>query len=103
MKKTILLFSFLFTAGIVSAQTSVWQNGYTKSNGTYVNGHYKTTSNSTNWDNYSTKGNTNPYSGKSGTKARDYSGYNSKATHTGPRGGRYYINSNGNKTYVPKQ
>ena len=22
--------------------------------------------------------------------------------HTGPRGGRYYINSNGNKTYVPR-
>jgi len=102
MKKAILLFSFLFSASFVFAQTSVWQNGYTKKNGTYVKGHYKTKSNGTNWDNYSTKGNTNPHTGKSGTKARDYSG-NSKATHTGPRGGRYYINSNGNKTYVPKQ
>lgn len=25
-----------------------------------------------------------------------------KTIHTGPRGGRYYINKNGNKTYVPR-
>jgi hypothetical protein len=30
-----------------------------------------------------------------------YSG--SKAIHTGPRGGQYYINKNGNKTYVKKK
>ncbi|MBT1695659.1 hypothetical protein KK083_02145 [Fulvivirgaceae bacterium PWU4] len=27
----------------------------------------------------------------------------SKAIHTGPRGGQYYINKNGNKTYVKKR
>ena len=27
---------------------------------------------------------------------------NSKVIHTGPRGGRYYINKNGNKTYVKR-
>lgn len=27
---------------------------------------------------------------------------NSRTIHTGPRGGRYYINSNGNKTYVKR-
>jgi hypothetical protein len=27
----------------------------------------------------------------------------SRTIHTGPRGGRYYINSNGNKTYVKKK
>jgi colicin import membrane protein len=26
--------------------------------------------------------------------------YNGKKVYTGPRGGRYYINSNGNKTYL---
>ena len=26
--------------------------------------------------------------------------YNGKKVYTGPRGGRYYINSNGNKTYI---
>jgi colicin import membrane protein len=28
--------------------------------------------------------------------------YNGHVIYTGPRGGRYYINSNGNKTYVPR-
>jgi hypothetical protein len=42
-------------------------NGYTKKNATYVAPHYKTKSNKTKLDNYSTKGNTNPYTGKKGT------------------------------------
>lgn len=84
-----------------------YQQGYTKSNGTYVHGHYKTNSNSTNYDNFSTQGNYNPYTGRTGT-ARDYSSnsynYGSGQTiHTGPRGGQYYFNSRGNKVYVPKR
>ncbi len=60
---TLFLFVFLF------AQTNpnhVWVNGYTKSNGTYVSGHWKTARNHTNVDNFSTKGNTNPYTGQRG-------------------------------------
>ncbi|MBO7580704.1 MAG: hypothetical protein J6T38_04185 [Bacteroidaceae bacterium] len=83
-------------------------SGYTKSNGTYVQSHVRTMPNNTNWDNYSTKGNVNPYTGTSGSRARDYSsGANNYGVghiiHTGPRGGQYYNNSNGNKTYVPKR
>lgn len=85
----------------------VYQQGYTRNDGTYVQGHYKTKSNNTNWDNFSTRGNSNPYTGSTGSVARDYSidAYNygsGKTIHTGSRGGQYYINSNGNKTYVPK-
>lgn len=40
---------------------------YTKK-GTYVKSHYRSSKNSTKLDNYSTKGNTNPYTGKKGTK-----------------------------------
>lgn len=85
-----------------------YQSGYIKDNGTYVEPHYKTNTNSTNWDNYSTKGNFNPYNGNSGSRAKDYSNeaYNygsGQQIQTGPRGGQYYINSNGNKTYVPKR
>lgn len=85
-----------------------YQKSYTKSDGTYVQPHYKTKTNNTNWDNFSTKGNYNPYTGTQGTKARDYSidAYNygqGKVIYTGPRGGQYYYNSNGNKTYVPKR
>lgn len=86
----------------------VYQQGYTRSNGTYVQGHYKTKPNNTNWDNFSTVGNININTGKIGSVARDYSigAYNygsGRSIHTGSRGGQYYINSNGNKTYVPKR
>ena len=86
-----------------SASSSVrYQSGYTRSNGTYVQGHYKTNSNSTNHDNFSTRGNYNSYTGSAGTRARDYSSgaYNygsGRTIHTGSRGGQYYYNSNGNK------
>lgn len=85
-----------------------YQRGYTRSDGTYVQGHVKTTPNRTNVDNFSTQGNVNIYTGTVGTRARDYSvdalNYGSGRTvYTGSRGGQYYINSNGNRTYVPKR
>lgn len=88
--------------------SSTYVNGYTKSNGTYVPGHYRSSRNSTNHDNYSTSGNYNPYTGSAGSRAKDYStgAYNygnGHSIYTGSRGGQYYINSNGNKTYVPKR
>jgi hypothetical protein len=126
MKKSILsLVTFIalsFTAFNASAQcnygstttygtvnsSSTHVSGYTRSNGTYVHGYNRSSQNSTNHDNYSTSGNVNPYTGTSGSRARDYSSgaynYGSGQTiHTGSRGGQYYINSNGNKTYVPKR
>jgi len=42
--------------------------GYTKKDGTYVAPHKRTTPNSTQKDNWSSKPNQNPYTGKSGTK-----------------------------------
>lgn len=41
---------------------------YTRSDGTYVAPHYQTNPNSTTSDNYSTRGNTNPYTGQPGYK-----------------------------------
>lgn len=83
-------------------------SGYSRSNGTYVQPHVRTMPNSTNWDNFSTIGNSNPFTGSTGYRARDYSSgaYNYGAghtIHTGSRGGQYYYNSNGHKTYVPKR
>lgn len=94
---------------IGSTNTSVrYQQGYTRKDGTYVQGHYKTSNNRTNHDNYSTSGNVNSYTGSYGSRARDNSSsaYNygsGRTIHTGSRGGQYYINSKGNKTYVPKR
>jgi len=88
---------------------SRYQRGYVKkSTGTYVQPHFKTTINKTNHDNYSTKPNTNTYTGSKGYKARDYSPdtYNYGKGHlisTGSKGGQYYKNSKGNKVYVPKR
>lgn len=42
--------------------------GHTTKNGTYVAPSHATDPNSSRADNYSKKGNTNPYTGKSGTK-----------------------------------
>lgn len=41
---------------------------YVNSNGTFIQNHKRTLPNSTKFDNYSTKGNVNPYTGRSGTK-----------------------------------
>lgn len=83
-------------------------HGYVKSDGTYVSGYTKTKPNHTTRDNYSSSNNFNPYTGKTGYRANDYTpqAYNygrGKHIKTGPRGGQYYINKNGNKTYVPKR
>jgi hypothetical protein len=107
MKKLIFTISLFAITVLASAQSTTYQQGYTKSDGTYVTGHYKTTSDKTNTNNYSTQGNTNSYTGQAGSKPRDYSSASSsysanKNIQTGSRGGQYYINSNGNKTYVPK-
>ena len=107
MKKFVILFCALCVcASMVFADEYV--SGHYRSDGTYIQGYYRSDRNNTNADNYSTYGNTNPYTGSSGSTAVDYSSearnYGEGHTiYTGPRGGQYYINSNGNKTYVPKR
>ena len=46
-------------------------SGYTKSNGTYVAPSHATNPNSSKTDNWSTRGNVNPYTGRPGTKSQD--------------------------------
>ncbi len=106
MKKGILIALICSMALTGFAQTHV--KGYYRNNGTYVQPHTRSLQNSTNHDNYSTQGNVNPYTGESGSVAPDYSSETSnygtgQVIQTGPRGGQYYINSNGRKVYVPKR
>lgn len=42
--------------------------GYYRSNGTYVQPHYRSSANGTKSDNWSTRGNVNPYTGTVGTR-----------------------------------
>ena len=80
MKKTNVFIVLLFAVSLMFsfssaalAKTSV--KGYTKKSGTYVAPHYRTTPNYKFNDNWSTKGNYNPYTGKSGTKTYKYKPY----------------------------
>jgi hypothetical protein len=51
-------------------------NGYTRSDGTYVEGHYRSKADGNSYNNYSSEGNTNPYTGTNGTKSNsNYGGY----------------------------
>jgi hypothetical protein len=47
---------------------SVHVNGYTTKSGKYLAPHHRSAPDATQKDNYSTKGNVNPYTGKKGTK-----------------------------------
>ena len=53
-------------AGSAAAQ-SHYRQGYMRKDGTYIPPSYATNPNDTKLDNYSTKGNINPYTGKAGT------------------------------------
>jgi len=45
---------------------------YNSSSGTFTSGHYRTNPNNTQRDNYSTRGNYNPYTGSYGTRIPRY-------------------------------
>ena len=67
--KLLLIFSFFVVSINLYSQVNLknhYVKGYFREDGTYVSGHYRTNRNNTNLDNYSTKGNTNPYTGKPG-------------------------------------
>lgn len=68
MFKYILLF-FIFAASLLA---DVWVNGYTRSDGTYVPGHYRSSPDSSYNNNWGVQGNKNPYTGAYGTKPRTY-------------------------------
>ena len=71
MKK--IIFALALLVGLVSfsasaeARTTRVKGYYKPSTGRYIAPHYKTTPNRTRLDNFSTKGNRNPFTGKKGT------------------------------------
>ena len=67
----IMIAVALFPAALLAKD--VFVNGYFRSDGTYVAPHYRTAPNSTLYDNYSSEGNYNPYTGKKGTKKNEFS------------------------------
>lgn len=67
----ILFVSIILPSYEIAYGRDTYVRGYTRKDGTYVKPHYRTSPNSTRNDNYSTKGNINPYTGEYGTKPRD--------------------------------
>jgi hypothetical protein len=65
MKYSIPLLLILFS-NLVQADVQV--DGYYKTDGTYVQPHYRSEPNNNSSDNWSTKGNVNPYTGQKGTR-----------------------------------
>jgi hypothetical protein len=73
MKKLLVVLLSILILSVISlgetyAKSSTRVRGYTKKSGTYVAPHRKTTPDKSKSNNYSTKGNVNPYTGKKGTK-----------------------------------
>lgn len=63
MRYIIAIMMLLITA---TASADVYVQGYTRSDGTYVSPYYRSSPNSSQYDNYSSRGNYNPYTGERG-------------------------------------
>lgn len=78
MKKITILLLLISSSGF--AYEKVYVKPYVNKNGEYVEGHYRTSPNNNAYDNWSTKGNYNPYTGKSGDQ-NPYDNYNIKKSY----------------------
>lgn len=67
MRNMLFLLVFFFALSVCSEGHAASTRGYVKKNGTYVQPYQKTVPDRSKYNNYSTKGNTNPYTGKQGT------------------------------------
>jgi len=64
MKPLIIVVTLLSLSATAFADQYV--RGYVRKDGTYVQPHYRSSPNSSTYDNYSTRGNVNPYTGQRG-------------------------------------
>ena len=76
MKKIIISIVFVLTL-INTVSADVWVNGYFRSDGTYVQGHYRSSPDSSVTNNWSYSGNTNPYTGEVGSNSYGSSSFGS--------------------------
>src|SRR4051812_27632161 len=71
MKRQLFALLVALIFSVLCPATDVSVRGYTRKDGTYVAPHVRSSPNSTKDDNYSTRGNVNPYTGVAGTKPGD--------------------------------
>lgn len=97
MRSVLIGFAALFAATAASAQ--VYVHGYTTKNGTYVAPHYRSSPDGNVLNNWSTRGNVNPYTGQVGTRnPYSYSSPYTPRTYTVPSYGCLYC---GSQTQAP--
>ena len=65
-----LALALVFMSVSVEAKDT-YVRGHTRSDGTYVQGYHRTSADNTVNNNYGTQGNLNPYTGRSGDRARN--------------------------------
>lgn len=65
LMRAFLAIALLFTG--TAALADQWVSGYTRDDGTQVQGHYRSSPNDTVTDNFTFKGNRNPYTGETGS------------------------------------
>jgi hypothetical protein len=83
MKKFVLLLAI--AVGSSAALADEFVSGYLRSDGTYVAPHFRSSPNSYRFDNYSSQGNTNPYTGQQGYEPHEFS---SPPVYTSPYNSR---------------
>lgn len=71
MRRIIITLSTMLLAGAAVADQYV--SGHLRSNGTYVQGYYRSSPNAARYDNYSSQGNNNPYTGQRGNERHEFS------------------------------
>lgn len=86
MKKYAIFFALALVP--VASMADRYTHSYFRGDGTYVSGYHSTTPNFTRNDNYSTRGNYNPYTGTPGYRPRD------------DQSPSYRTDSYGNSTYL---
>lgn len=65
----MLILGLIMVFGLLrTAMADVYVRGYYRSNGAYVAPHYRSDPDGNAWNNWSTYGNVNPYTGKRGTR-----------------------------------
>lgn len=68
MKEYLLLIAFIV---VTPCFADTYVHGYYTKNGTYVEPHYRSDNNGSAYDNWSTRGNQNPYTGQYGTRTEN--------------------------------
>jgi len=92
----LLLMLAILIPGIAIASGPVHVNGYTRKDSIYVQPHYRSAPDGNFSNNWSTKGNINPYTGKEGMRANPPTGSSGYPSNYGSDAPRYNT-----PTYVP--